>query len=44
MQIGLILVGGFVFAALGLWWIVLWVNGARTPPSDNEGGDNTISE
>ena len=36
MQIGLIH-AGLVFGALGVWWVVLWVRGVRTPPSGRSG-------
>ena len=43
MQVGLVL-GGALFVALGIWWIVLWVKGVRTPPSgiDGSGGDPNV--
>jgi len=28
--------GVAVLAALGVWWIALWVRGIRTPPSGND--------
>ena len=39
MQIGWIIFGAILLAALGVWWFVLWRQGIRTPPSGKDPDD-----